>query len=368
MKLICNQKVLASGIGNVQKAISSKSNLPILKGLLLEAYDNKLKLVGTDLEIGIENYIDAQIIEEGSIVLSARILGDIIRKLPDDNVEITVDDNNNKTIIKCRQSEFTLLGQDSEEYPELPEVEEDYGYAISQDLLKNMIRQTVFATAIDETRPILMGVLMKLEKESINLVALDGYRLALREATMKNDFNGKAVIPAKTLNEINRLLSEEEGHEVKVYITDKHILFNMANTKVVSRLLEGEFINYKQIIPNDYKSKVTVDTKELLNSIERASLLAKEGKNNLVKLSVRDEVLTITSNAEIGNVLESVDIDLEGKDIDIGFNSKYFIDALKIIDSEKIILEFTTNVSPCIIRPTDNNNYTYLILPVRIVD
>ncbi|MCT4594655.1 MAG: DNA polymerase III subunit beta [Anaeromicrobium sp.] len=367
MKFICSQKVLASGIGTVQKAISSKSNLPILKGILLEAYDDKLKLVGTDLEIGIENYIDAEIIKEGSLVLSARILGDIVRKLPDDNIEIEVHDNN-KTIIRCRNSEFTLLAQNSEDFPDLPEVEEDYGYTISQDLLKNMIRQTVFATAIDETRPILMGVLMKLEPETINMVALDGYRLALREATIKSEFEGKAVIPAKTLNEINRLLSEEDGQEVRIYITDKHILFNMNNTKVVSRLLEGEFINYKQIIPTDYKSRLTVNTKDLLNSIERASLLAKEGKNNLVKLSIRDEELTITSNAEIGNVLENVSIDLEGKDLDIGFNSKYFIDALKIIDSEQIQLEFTTNVSPCIIKPTDNENYTYLILPVRIVE
>ncbi|MBF8984420.1 DNA polymerase III subunit beta [Lutibacter sp. B2] len=366
MKLICQKKTLAQSISTVQKAVSSKTNLPILKGLLLESVGQQLKLVGTDLEIGIESYIDAEILEEGSIVLSSRILGDIIRKLPDEDIEIEVTENN-KTTIRCKNSEFTLVGQPAEEFPDLPIVEEDNAYIIAQDLLKNMIKQTVFATAIDETRPILMGVLIELKEQGIHMVALDGYRLALREAKVRNEMENKAVIPAKTLNEINRILTEEENHEVKMFFTDKHVLFCMKNTRIISRLLDGEFINYKQIIPTEYKSRVKVNTKDLLDSIERASLLAKEGKNNLVKLSIKDDEMIITSTSEIGNVLESIQIDLEGEDIDIGFNSKYFIDALKIIDSEDIYLKFTTSVSPCIIKPEDNDNYTYLILPVRIV-
>ncbi|QEK10884.1 DNA polymerase III subunit beta [Crassaminicella thermophila] len=365
MKIICNQRILSSSINTVQKAVSSKTTLPILKGILLETCGQQLKLVGTDLEIGIENYIDAEIISKGAIVLSARILGDIIRKLPDEDVEIEVDMNNNATI-RCANSEFTLIGQPAVEFPELPTVEESDAYKLPQDLLKNMIKQTIFATAVDETRPILTGVLMELQEESINMVALDGYRLALRQANIKNALNNKAVIPAKTLNEINRIL-EEENTDVEIFFTDKHVLFNMNKTRVISRLLEGEFINYEQIIPKEYKSRVKVNTKSLLGSMERASLLAKEGKNNLVKFSVRDELMTITSNAEIGKVFESVSIELEGEDVDIGFNSKYFLDALKIIDSDEVYLEFTTSVSPCIVKPTDHSNYTYLILPVRLV-
>lgn len=366
MKIVCSQRILSSSISTVQKAVSSKTTLPILKGILLETHGQQLKLVGSDLEIGIENYINAEILSPGAVVLSAKILGDIIRKLPDADIEIEVDENNTASI-RCENSEFTLIGQSAIEFPELSKVEEEECYKIPQDLFKNMIKQTVFATAVDETRPILTGVLVELQEEKINMVALDGYRLALRQANIKNINNNKAVIPAKTLNEINRILLEEENTDVEIFFTNKHVLFHMNKTRVISRLLEGDFINYEQIIPKEYKVRAKVNTKSLLNSIERASLLAKEGKNNLVKLSVRDECMNITSNAEIGKVFESVNIELEGDDIDIGFNSKYFLEALKIIDSDEIYLEFTTSVSPCIVKPTDNNNYTYLILPVRLV-
>ncbi len=365
MKFICSQKHLAASIHIVQKAVSTKTTLPILKGILIETCGQKLKLVGTDLEVGIENYIEANILSEGSIVISSRLLGDIIRKLPDADVEVDVDESNNMTI-KCANSEFTLVGQPSVEFPELPAIEEENIYEIPQDLLKNMIRQTAFATALDETRPILTGVLMEIQEGIINMVALDGYRLSLRQGNIKTDFSNKAVIPGKTLNEIHRILSEEETSKVEIFFTDKHVLFQMANVRIISRLLEGEFINYKQIIPKEFKSRVKVKTRDLLDSIERASLLAREGKNNLIKFSVKDEMMTITSNAEIGRVFENLRIELEGEDIDIGFNSKYFLDALKILDSDEIYLDFTTNVSPCIIKPTDTNNYTYLVLPVRL--
>lgn len=367
MKFICSQKQLASAINTVQKAVSAKTTLPILKGILLETLGQKLKLVGTDLEIGIEQTIDAEILSEGSIVISSKILGDMIRKLPDAEVEFQIDQDYN-TVIRCENSEFTLIGQPAVEFPELPVVEEEYSYQISQDLFKNMIRQTVFATALDETRPILTGVLMEIAESNMNMVALDGYRLAFRQGTIKSHENSKAVIPGKTLSEIYRIISDEDTADVEIFFTDKHVLFQLKDIKVISRLLEGEFINYKQILPKEYKSRVKVNTRNLLDSMERASLLAKEGKNNLVKFSIKDERMTITSNAEIGRVHETLNIELEGQDLDIGFNSKYFLDVLKIIDSEEIYLEFITNVSPCIVKPTDTQNYTYLILPVRLAN
>ena len=367
MKVICHQKTLVSSINIVQKAVSSKSTLPVLKGILLETEGNRLKLVGTDLELGIENYIECQIIRPGSVVLSSKIFGEIIRKLPDSHVEIDVDSDNN-AVIRCENSEFTLIGQSSLEFPELPEIERDFRCAIPQDLLKNMIRHTAFATAVDETRPILTGVLMEIKDETISMVALDGYRLALRQGNVKAFGKNKAVIPGKTLNEVLKVLTEEENDMVEIYFTSKQVLFNMENTRIISRLLEGEFINYKQIIPNDHKSRVKVQTRSLLDSIERASLMAREGKNNLIKISIVDEKMTISSNSEMGKVFESIFIELEGEDIEIGFNSKYFIDALRVIDSDEIYLDFTTSVSPCILKPADNNNFTYLILPVRIVN
>ncbi|MCT4565162.1 MAG: DNA polymerase III subunit beta [Maledivibacter sp.] len=365
MKIKCSQKQLSLAVNIVQKAVSTKTTLPILKGIFLEAKDNTLKLVGNDLDIGIENCIETQVFREGSIVISSRLFGDIIRKLPDADVEIEVDEQNN-VFIRCENSDFKLVGQPAIEFPELPYVEEENTYVIGQDLLKNMIRQTIFATSQDETRPILTGALIEIENKDILMVAIDGYRLALRKAYLNADIQNKAVIPSKTLNEINRILGNESEGNVYISFTDKHILFTIDKTRIISRLLEGEFINYDQIIPKEYKSKVKVNTRNLLDSIERASLLAKEGKNNAIKFSIKDEIMSVSSNVEIGSVNEEVNIELEGEDIDIGFNSKYLLEALKVIDSEDIYLEFTTGVSPCVMKPTDNENYIYLVLPVRL--
>lgn len=365
MKIICSQKKLNAAVNIVQKAVSTKTTLPILKGILLEAKDNKLKLVGNDLDIGIENHIEANIVREGSIVISSRLFGDIIRKLPDSDIEIDVDGQNNISI-KCQNSDFKLVGQPSIEFPDLPYVEEENTYLIGQDLFRNMVRQTIFATSQDETRPVLTGALIEIGENNISMVAIDGYRLALRKAYIDTNIFNKAVIPGKTLSEVSRILGNESEGDIHISFTDKHILFTIDEIKIISRLLEGEFINYEQIIPREFNSKVKVKTRDLLNSIERASLLAKEGKNNLIKFSIKDESMAISSNVEIGSVKEEVDIELEGDDIDIGFNSKYLIEALKVVDSEDINLEFTTSVSPCIMKPGDNENYTYLVLPVRL--
>ncbi len=365
MKIICNQHTLSTGINIVQKAVSTRTTLPILKGILLKTFENKLKLVGTDLEMGIETYIDAEILSPGEIVLSSRLFGDIIRKFPNDDIIIDVNSENN-VIIRCQNSEFTLIGQSAVEFPELPTINEDEIYQIPKDLLGNMIRQTAFCTSIDETRPILTGILMEIESQQVNMVALDGYRMAFRKGSIQNANNNKAVIPGKTLTEVARILADDENDFIKIFFTDKHVLFQMDQTRVTSRLLEGEFINYNQILPNDYKTRVKINTKSLSNSIERASLLAKEGKNNLIKLSIKDGEMVISSNAEIGKVYEPIAIELEGEELEIGFNSKYLLEGIKVIDSEEVFLDFTTNVSPCIMKPVEYNSYIYLILPVRL--
>ncbi|CAH2215334.1 DNA polymerase III subunit beta [Tepidibacter aestuarii] len=365
MKIICNQKLLANKVSTVQKGVSNKTTLPILKGIFIETVDNRIKLIGNDLDLGIETFLDAEIIEEGSIVIDSRLFGDIIRKLPDSLVEITTDLDNN-ICITCESSEFKIKGHDPSEYPKPEELDENRFYELPEELFKNMIKQTVFAISQDESKPILMGELLEVHDNDINLVAIDGYRLAIRSSNIENNVgNSKVIIPGKALNEVNRILSEEEGN-FKIAFTDKHCLFLVKDTKIITRLLEGEFINYNQLIPREYNLRVKVDTKKLLNSIERASLLAKEGKNNLVKFSIRDDNMTITSNSEIGNVHEEIPIVLEGEDLDIAFNSRYFIEALKILDCDEIYLEFTTNVSPCILKPVNGDQYIYLLLPVRV--
>ena len=326
--------------------------------------DGQLKLTGYDLEIGIETYTQAEVIEEGEIVVNARLFGDIIRKLPDSFVEIETDAENN-VYINCLNSRFKIKGDSAREYPRLPEVNEEDLYNIPQDLLKNMIKQTVFAISQDQTKPILMGELLEIIDGDISLVAIDGYRLAVRSCKIDNiTDNAKVIIPGKTLNDVNSLLSSEE--DVKVGFDEKNAIFIINDTKIITRLLEGDFIDYKKLLPREYNSKVKLKTKELLNSIERASLLSQSEKNNLIKLSIRDNVMAITSNTDKGNVYEEVNLELSGEYLDIAFNSRYFLEGLKNIDSEEIFIEFTTNINPCIIRPADDVKYTYLLLPVRI--
>lgn len=365
MNIICHQKDLSQAIGVVQKAVSSKTTKAILKGILVEAFNGQLKLTGNDLELGIETIIDAQIVNEGSVVIDSRLFGEIIRKLPGSYIQIDCDEQNN-IIIKCEHSEFKIKGQPHDEYPDLPDVEDNFNYEINAELLKNMIRQTVFAISQDETKPLLMGELIEIKENDIIIVALDGYRLAIKRAEIENKIGDISVIvPGKALSEINRILSGDEKN-IKMAFTQKHALFSIENTRIITRLLEGEFINYKQIIPKDNSMKVTVQTKDLQNSIERASLLAREGKNNLIKFSITDELMMITSNSEVGNVYEELPINLEGGNLEIAFNSRYMLEALKVMEEENIEMKFDTNLSPCIINPQEDSSYTYMILPVRI--
>ncbi|KNF07299.1 DNA polymerase III subunit beta [Gottschalkia purinilytica] len=364
MKFTIDQNELSKCVNIVQKGISSKTTLPILNGILIYAKNDKLTLTGTDLEIGIETSIDCNIEEEGSIVITSRIFGDIIRKLPNLPINIEVDEKNN-VHITCGLSKFNIVGQPSLEYPQLPQIDNKNSFEVPKDLLKNMIRQTIFATAQDETRPILTGALLEINNENAALVALDGYRLALKNASVNYKEEIKVVIPSKTLNEVNKILDDDDS-DIEISCTDNHIIFNLGNTVITSRLLEGQFLNYKDIIRNEYKSRVKVKTKSIQESIERASLLAREGKNNLVKFDVSDDKLVITSNSEIGDVYEEIPIELEGNVIQIAFNSKYILDGIRVIDSEEIILNLVSNVNPCIIKPVEDESYTYLILPVRL--
>lgn len=365
MKFSCNQRDLVEGLNSVQKAVSVKTTLPILKGILIETTGDSLRLTGNDLNLGIEAHIPAIVEEQGSVVVSSKIFGEIVRKLPETRLEFTVDQSH-QVSIDCQHSSFNLLGQSGVEFPELPQVEDEGAFVLSQVLFRSMIRQTIFATSQDEARPILTGVLVEAENGEMSMVAIDGYRLALRKADIDPNVSKRAVIPGKTLSELSRLMTGENDEFVKISMTDRHILFEIDEIKVVSRLLEGEFIKYSQIIPKDKKSLITANVSELTNAIERASLMAREGKNSSVRFSIKDDLMTIRSNVEIGSVREEIDIQLEGEDIEIGFNPRYMLDALKVMDNEEVIMEMSTPVSPCIMKPIDSDNYLYLVLPVRM--
>lgn len=366
MKFICPQSVLSEAIATVSKAVSSKSTHPVLNGILIEAIGSEVKLTGNDLSLGIETRFTAEIEREGSVVLPARLFGEIIRKLMPLNVEMEANELH-ETRIVCDRSEFKLVGMSDAEFSEIPEVDAASGVQIECGLLKGMIKQTLFATSLDESRPVLTGALFEFEPNRLSVVAIDGYRLALRQAVIHSEIQGKVVVPSKTLNEVSKILAGVADAEVvHVLFTDRHILFELNQIRIVSRLLEGEFIKYAQILPKDNKTIVKTQTESLLGALERASLMAKESKNSSIKLSIKAQRMNILSNVEIGSVNEEVSIDLHGPELDIGFNPKYLIDALKVMESEWVNLEFSTNVSPCIMKPADQSSYTYLVLPVRM--
>ncbi len=364
MKIICDKKHISQKVTICQKAINNKSSNDILKCFLIQAKNGVVKLISYDLDMAIETTIEAQIIKEGVIAVNARLFGDIVRKLPDTLIEIEIDLQNN-IFIKYENSKFEIKGHSPDEFPKLPEVKKNNLHSISQNVLKNMIKQTVFAISQDSTKQILMGELLEITNNKVSLVAIDGYRLAVRSYSINKNFDDiKIIIPGKNLNDLNSLLSTEGV--VEIGFDDKNAIFIFDNIKMIIRLLEGDFIDYKKLLPREHNTKIKVNTKDFLNSIERASLLSQSDKNNLIKLSIREKIVAITSNTDKGNVYEEVQISLEGDYLDIAFNSRYLIEGLRNIESEYIYLEFTTNINPCIIKPIEDIEYNYLLLPVRI--
>jgi len=368
MKFVCSKENLLEGINVVQKAVSTKTTLPILEGILIEAGE-KIKMTGNDLEIGIECYVDADVREEGSIVLNSRMFGDIVRRLPDSEVYLEVKENNT-VAIECENSLFEIRGLSAEGFPELPSIEKSDGIRISQKALKDMIRQTIFAVSTDENRPMLTGSLFENKAGVFTIVSIDGYRLAMRRVVHENseqtdNVERRLVIPGKTLNEIAKIIQPVDD-EMYIYASGNQILFDMGKCIMTSRLLEGEYLNYMSIIPREHETKITVNTKDLQACFERASLvITSEERRYPVRLEISDDIMVITANTEAGNVREEIKVEMEGKKLDISFNHRYFIEALRVIDNEMIDIFFTTNIGPCTIRPLQGDDFAYLILPIR---
>ena len=365
MIFICEKQKLQEGISIVQKAITGKSTMSVLEGIYINATKEGLTLIGSDMDVSIETKVEADVINEGSIVIDAKIFGEIIRKLPNSDIKIETLENDTVQII-CEKSVFNVVYMNADEFPELPQINQDMKVEVPQNILKNMIKGTSFAIAQDETRPILQGVLFEVKDKTLNLVALDGYRLAIRSEYLDSEIDIEKVIPGKTLNEVSKIL-EDTNDIVEINFTNNHILFNLNKTRIISRLLEGKYVNYKSLLPQEHKLTVTVKKQDLQNGIERASLMAKDGNNNLIKLDIQDEAVIITSNSQLGKVREEVLINLQGDKIQIAFNSRYLIDVLKNFEEEEVILEMTSSVSPCIIKAKEADNYKYLVLPVRLI-
>lgn len=366
MKIICSKENLLNGINIVQKAVSTKTTLPILEGILLNA-DEKFKLTGNDLEIGIECFVEADIRETGSIVINSKIFGDIVRRLPDSEVLIEVKENN-LVIVECENSHFEIKGINPNGYPALPNVDKENVLTLTQGKLKDMIRQTVFAVGTDENRPVLTGSLIEVKEKELVVVSIDGFRLALRRKILEGDVNDFSVIvPGKTLNEISKILQAGE-EEVYIYNSNNQIVFDAQSWRIVSRLIEGKFLNYNSLLNKEFETRVIINIKEFQSSLERASLISMNDKNSPVKLSIGNDRIVITSNAELGAVREEIKVDIEGNNLEIGYNPAFLIDALKAIDEDRAAIYFITTNAPCTLRPVveNNNDFAYLVQAVRI--
>ena len=369
MKIICEKDLLLKGINSVVKAASSKTTMPVLEGILIQTNENEIKLTTYDLEIGIEYIMNCNIQEQGSTVVNAVMFSEIIRKLPDTEISIYINENN-LLVIECEGSLYKLATMNPDEFPELPKIEVENSITLEQNNLKNMIRKTIFAVSTEENRPIFTGCLFEINNNSINVVAVDGFRLALKSnflTSKSNDF--KAVIPGKTLNEVNKIISDSFDL-ITIGVAKNQAVFEMENCKIVTRILDGEFLNYSSVIPQNWETRIRVNKSSFQNCFERISLISasssEKEKKYPVKVSIDIGKITISCTNQTGDAKEEIYVATEGKNLEIGFNPKYFLDCLKVIEDEEIFVEFGTSISPCVIKPVDDGAYAYMILPIKL--
>ena len=364
MKFICSKSELLNGLSVVSKAVPSKTTMTILECILVDCTQGAIKLTANDMELGIETTVAGMIEEPGVIALDAKIFLEIVRKLPDNNITIT-SDNNFQTVITCEKAKFNISGKSGEDFSYLPYIERENPVVISQFTLKEVIRQTIFSIADNDNNKLMTGELFEIIENELKVVSLDGHRISIRNIELKNNYeNKKVVVPGKTLQEISKIVPGGVDDDVLIYLTDNHIVFEFDTTTVVSRLIEGEYFRIDQMLSSAYETKVIVNKKELLDCIDRATLLVKEGDKKPIIMNITDGSMELKINSFIGSMNEDIDIEKEGKDILIGFNPKFFIDALRVIDEENVSLYMVNPKAPCFIKD-DEGKFIYLILPVN---
>lgn len=338
--------------------------MSILECILIDSTGGEIKLTANDMELGIETIIEGEIVEKGIIALDAKIFLEIVRKLPDNDISITTD-SNFKTAITCEKAKFNIIGKSGEDFSYLPMIERNESIVLSQYTLKEVIRQTIFSISDNDNNKLMSGELFEINGEEMRVISLDGHRISIRKILLKNTYPAKkVVVPGKTLNEISKILGGDADKDVTIFFTDKHIVFEFENTTVVSRLIEGEYFKIDQMLSSDYETKVTIHKKELLDCIDRATLLIKEGDKKPIIINITDNSMELKINSTVGSMDEEIDIEKMGKDLMIGFNPKFLIDALRVIDDETITIYLVNPKAPCFIRD-EENNYIYLILPVN---
>ncbi|MEY8411953.1 DNA polymerase III subunit beta [Lachnospiraceae bacterium 62-26] len=364
MKIICKKSNLAKGVSIVSKAVPSKTTMPILECILIDATNDIIRLTANDMELGIQTDIEGEILDRGMIAIDAKIFSEIVRKLPDNEVTIETDDNL-QVLITCEKAKFNLSGKPGEEFSYLPVIEKDESIEISQFTLKEIIRQTIFSIADTESNKLMTGELFEIRNNVLRVISLDGHRISIRKIELKDEVTDrKLIVPGKTLIEISKILSGEAESMVNISYSNNHIVFEFNNTVVVSRLIEGEYFKVDQMLSSDYDTKVKINKRELLDCIDRATLLVKEGDKKPIIINIGDEVMELRIKSQIGSMNEEIFINKEGKDLLIGFNPKFLIDALRVIEDEEVTLYLMNAKAPCFIKDNEES-YIYLILPVN---
>ncbi len=364
MKLICSRTNLLHGVNIVSKAVPTRTTMPILECILIDASASEIKLTANDMELGIETRIEGTIAERGVIALDAKVFSEIVRKLPDNDVKIETDDSL-KTTITCEKAKFNIVGKSGEDFSYLPMIERNTSITISQFTLKEVIRQTIFSIADNDNNKIMTGELFEIDENHLKVVSLDGHRISIRNIELRDSYDKrKVIVPGKTLQEVSKILPGGVEEDVNIFLSENHIVFEFDQTLVVSRLIEGEYFRIEHMLSSDYETKIRISKRELLECIDRATLLVKEGDKKPIIMNVTDESMELKINSFIGSMKEDIDIRKEGKDILIGFNPKFFIDALRVIDEEEVVLYMVNPKAPCFIRD-DDGVFLYLILPVN---
>lgn len=373
MNFVCKKENLVDSLDMVMKAVATKTTMPILECVLITAENNKLKLLCNNLEIGIESFcIEANINTAGEVAIDAKKIFDIMRKLPDGDVFITCQEN--IMIIKGGRSEFKIQCMDGSNFPKLPDVDKSEIYKIPSEIFKNMIKETIFSVSLDESKAVLMGELLEIKNNKLSLVALDGFRISLRRENLNENYSDASIIvPSKTLMDISRILTNSDSEDVLLYMTNQHALFELAECKVVTRLISGSYLNYENIFTEDYKTVIKTKRQELLECVERASLICSDDKKrNPVKFKMEEDKVIITSNTELDQSYEELPANIDGEKLEIAFNPKYLTDVLKAISTDEVIIYLTTALNPCTIKPfeSDKNevldNAKYLVLPLKL--
>lgn len=366
MKFSCEKLLLQTAVATASRAVAAKSTIPALEGVLLQA-GAQLTVSGYNMQTGIRTTLETDVTEEGSLVLPARLFGEIIRRLPDDVVTFA-SDNKTNVRLTCGDAAYNITALSAEDYPELPEVEDEYSFRIQQQILRSMISETSFAVSADETRPIHTGSLFEIAEDGLTVVSVDGFRLALRRETLEGIKGGsfRFVAPGTALNEVEKICADTEDEAV-ITLGSRHLLFEVGNTQLICRRLEGEFLDYRSAIPRSNPIAITASSKALINSIDRVSVVISEKQKSPVQCVFGAGKVSMSAKTVNGEASDVCPIDGDGNGLTIGFNNRYLMDALKYAPADEVRIELNTGISPCIILPADGEErFLYMVLPVRL--